>query len=153
MTATAHANAEKKQPHRWKRGESGNPRGSVKGSRHRVSVLCERLLESDAEDVVRAVIAAAKGGDMLAARIIVERILPKKTDMPIKIKLGEIRTIADATLAMATVVEQVAAGEITPSEATEVGALLSSFARNFELLQFETRLLQLEEQMRTRGSK
>jgi hypothetical protein len=69
-------NAGGKQPRRrgpgrrFQPGQSGNPRGKQKGCKHRVTLLAEQLMEDDAEDVVRAVITAAKGGDMIAAKLI-----------------------------------------------------------------------------------
>jgi hypothetical protein len=53
---------------RFRKGFSGNPGGPPQGSRHRVTILAERLLQTDFEDVCRAVVEAAKGGDMTAAK-------------------------------------------------------------------------------------
>jgi hypothetical protein len=66
-------NPERDPDGHWRQGHSGNPRGRPKGARHRATILAEQLMQGDAEDVVRAVIAAAKGGDMTAAKIILDR--------------------------------------------------------------------------------
>jgi hypothetical protein len=58
----------------FQKGLSGNPNGCPRGSRHKASILAERLIETDIEEVIRAVIAKAKEGDMTAAKIIVERL-------------------------------------------------------------------------------
>jgi hypothetical protein len=64
-------NAGKKQPRRggfgkrFQPGQSGNPKGKQKGCKNQVTLLAERLMADDAESVVRAVIKAARGGDML----------------------------------------------------------------------------------------
>jgi hypothetical protein len=34
-------------------GRSGNPAGKARGTKHRVTILAERLMEDDAQDVVR----------------------------------------------------------------------------------------------------
>lgn len=60
----------------WKKGQSGNPAGLKKGTRHRATMMAERLLCGDIEDVIRAVINAAKAGDMAAAKLILERVCP-----------------------------------------------------------------------------
>jgi Family of unknown function (DUF5681) len=70
--------AKKQRGRPFLKGVSGNPHGCARGSRHKASLLAERLMEGDAEEVVRAVVAAAKNGDMTAARIIIERLLPPK---------------------------------------------------------------------------
>jgi len=40
-------------------------------------------MQDDAKDIVRAVLEAAKGGDMTAARLIMERIFPVRKGRPI----------------------------------------------------------------------
>jgi hypothetical protein len=39
-------------------------------------------MQDDAKDIVRAVLEAAKGGDMTAARLIMERIFPVRKGRP-----------------------------------------------------------------------
>ena len=46
----------------------GNPCGKPRGTRHRLTLLAERIMHDDAEDVVQAVLTAAKGGDMVGVR-------------------------------------------------------------------------------------
>jgi hypothetical protein len=46
-------------------------------------------MEGDAEEVVRSVVTAAKNGDMTAARIIIERLLPPKKDRPVSFALSD----------------------------------------------------------------
>jgi Family of unknown function (DUF5681) len=52
------------QAGRFQKGMSGNPIGKPKGARARVTQLAGKLLEDDLDDIVRAVIAAAKNGDL-----------------------------------------------------------------------------------------
>jgi hypothetical protein len=59
---------------------------------------------------VRAVVTAAKNGDMTAARIIIERLLPPKKDRPVSFALPDIASADDATTAMGALLAAVAAG-------------------------------------------
>ncbi|HLN49346.1 MAG TPA: DUF5681 domain-containing protein [Steroidobacteraceae bacterium] len=72
-------NATKKQ-RGFQKGQSGNPAGKPKGVRNRATLMAalmaEKLMQDDAEEVIRAVIEKAKQGDMTAARLIIERIAP-----------------------------------------------------------------------------
>ena len=55
--------AKKQRGRPFPKGVSGNPHGCARGSRHKASLLAERLMEGDVEEVVRAVVTAAKNGD------------------------------------------------------------------------------------------
>src|SRR5262245_56236506 len=82
------------------KGRSGNPAGKPRGARHRVTMLAEKLMQDDTEAVVRAVVEAAKGGDMVAARLILDRIAPARKGCPISFSLPTIETAADLTSAL-----------------------------------------------------
>ena len=122
----------------------GNP-GKPKGARHKTTLLAEKLMQDDAADVVKKVIAAAKGGDMTAARIVLDRIAPARRDSPVTIALPKIESAADAAKAMASVLDAVAGGAMTPGEAEQVAKLIDTFARTLEVTEFEERLRALEE--------
>jgi hypothetical protein len=59
----------------WKPGQCGNPNGRPKGARDRRSKLRYGLLK-EVPAILKALAAAAKGGDIQAARLILERTLP-----------------------------------------------------------------------------
>ncbi len=86
---------------RFAPGQSGNPAGKPKGTRHRITLLAERLMENDAQEVVRAVLAAARGGDMVAAKLVLERVLPVRRGRLIKLSLPAVNAPADLAAAMA----------------------------------------------------
>jgi hypothetical protein len=133
------------QGSRFKRGQSGNPAGKPKGARHKTTLLAERLMQDDAENIVNAVLSAARGGDMTAARIVLDRIAPTRRDNPVSFVLPKIKCAAGAAKAMAGVLDAVADGELTPGEAEQVAKLIDTFARTLEVTEFEQRLRALEE--------
>ena len=137
-------NPEPKQDTRFKKGQSGNPAGKPKGTRHRTTILAERLMQAEAEGVVNVVIAAAKNGDIPAARIILERIAPPRKDNAIAFELPVLESAADATKAMAAVLSAVATGDVTPGEAGEVAKLIEAFAKTHEMYELERRIAALE---------
>jgi hypothetical protein len=69
-------NAAPRHSGQWKKGQSGNPAGMSKGTRHRATMLAEKLMEDDAENTVQAVVNAAKAGDPTAMRLCIERLVP-----------------------------------------------------------------------------
>jgi hypothetical protein len=64
VTESIDNTATKQRGRPWPKGVSGNPVGCRTGSRHKATVMLEQLMAGDAEDVVRAVIEKARGGDM-----------------------------------------------------------------------------------------
>ena len=88
----------------FQNGQSGNPAGKPKGVRNRATLMAEKLMQDDAEQVVRAVVEKAKQGDMTAARLIIERIAPVRKGRPITVDLPDAKTSADLAAAMASLV-------------------------------------------------
>jgi len=60
----------------FQKGQSGNPNGKPKGTRHRVTMAAETLMEGEAEAITRKAIELAKGGDGPALRLCMDRIYP-----------------------------------------------------------------------------
>ena len=121
-------------------GNSGRP----KGSRNKATMAIEALLDDDGEAITRKAIELAKTGDMAAIRICMDRICPPRKDRPISFALPEIRSAEDAVRAAGIVIGAVASGEITPSEAGDIGKLIDGYVRALEAVDFEARLAKLE---------
>jgi hypothetical protein len=128
----------------FKAGQSGNPSGKPPGTRHRVTLLAEKLMADDAEGVVQTVIEAAKAGDMTAARLILDRIAPPRRGSPVSFALPAIKTAADVTKALSAVVASIASGELTPEEATAVSGVIETKRKAIETQEPEKRVAALE---------
>jgi hypothetical protein len=129
----------------FKPGQSGNPNGRPKGARNRATVAAEQLLDGEASNLTRKAIELAKEGDTTALRLCIERILPARKDRPVTFSLPNLEHANDAVMASAAIVEAVAKGDLTPSEAAELSKVLDGFARTLEAADFENRLMRLEE--------
>jgi len=121
----------------------GNP-SRPKGVRHKSTLLCEKLMRDDAKEIVQAVVTAAKAGDMVAAKIVLDRISPARKGRPIHFDLPEARTADDVAAALAAVVTAMAAGELTPDEASMVASVLEVRRKSIETVELENRLRVLE---------
>ena len=124
--------------------QPGNP-GRPKGTRRKTSVLAEKLLGEAAEDVVKAVLNAARGGDMAAAKIVMDRIAPLRRGRPVAFDLPEVEGAAVVVEAFAAITKAVAAGELTPEEGAAVAAVLEAQRKAIEMVDFEARLTALEQ--------
>jgi hypothetical protein len=81
---------------RFKKGKSGNPSGRPSGSRNRVNLALEELLDGEANAIVRKAVEKAKEGDSIALRLCLERILPPRKERLINFALPPINAPADA---------------------------------------------------------
>ena len=132
--------------HLFKSDQSGNPNGRPKGRRNRASMAAEALLDGESEAITRRCIDLAKGGDPMALRLCLSRILPVKRERTIELDLPVLGDSQDSLRAIGTVLEAVGAGAITPSEGQAVTSLLEAHRRTFEVEELENRLNTLEEQ-------
>jgi hypothetical protein len=129
----------------FQKGQSGNPAGPAKGTRHKITLLAEKLLEDDRDAIVRAVIAAAKNGDPTAMRLCVERLVPLRKGRPVVFNLPPVKTAADIAGAIGELARAMAAGELTVEEASAASSVIEMQRRAIETTEIERRLQKLEE--------
>jgi hypothetical protein len=105
---------------RFMKGAPGRP----KGSRNKVTLAIENMMEGEAEAITRHCIDLAKRGDPTAMRIVMDRIAPVRKGRPIpKLEKRDGETSIEALL------RAVLEGEIAPEEGKEVVGLIESAAR------------------------
>ena len=128
----------------FRKGQSGNPAGKPRGTRHRTTLAMEALLDGEAELITRKAVEMALAGDATALRLCLERILPVRRDRPVSFELPKLETAADAVKATAAIVQAVSAGDLTPSEAGELSKLVDGFRSALTTAELEERLAKLE---------
>ena len=128
-------------------GISGNPNGRKAGSRNRATLLLEALLDGEAEAVTRTVIQKAKAGDMIAARLVLDRIVPPVKERRVQIALPSVQSAKDIANALQQVIAAVAGGDIAPHEGQAIAALLETQRKAIETEAFEQRLANLEQRL------
>jgi hypothetical protein len=122
----------------------GNPAGKLKGTRNKTTLAVEALLDGEAETITRKAIQLAKEGDLTALRLCLDRIAPPRKDRPVLFELPPITSAADAVQASGALVAAVAEGELTPTEAGELGKLVEAYVKALEATDFAERLDKLE---------
>jgi hypothetical protein len=127
------------------KGKSGNPRGRPTGARNKASLMLDKLMERGAQDIVETVIDRAKGGDMTAARLILERLVPPAKERPIAIALPPTSDAQGVADAQALVIASMASGGLLPGEAATIMGMLESRRKGIETVELETRIKLLEE--------
>lgn len=126
---------------RWKPGESGNPAGRAKGSG--LAGKLRKAIADSADDIVLALIAQAKAGDVGAARVLLERALPayKATAQPVALP-----GLADGTLTdkAQAVIAAAGAGDVAPDIAAQLVAAIGQTARVVEIEELQERIEAIE---------
>jgi hypothetical protein len=133
-----------RQAGRFAKGQSGNPAGKPRGSRNATTLALESLLDGQAQALTQKAIELALAGDLTALRICLDRILPPRKDRPVTFNFPVITSISEAANTMSAVLTAVAAGEITPAEAAEIGKLVDTYVKAVEATDFSKRLEKLE---------
>lgn len=130
----------------WRKGQSGNPRGR----RAKGLATAERLRNALVEDlpaILETLVTKAKDGDIMAAKTILERVLP-----PLKaIEVPAFLAPLDGSLVEQgkTVLAAMAAGTLAPGQAVQVLGGIAAQARIVEVDELVRRLAALE--MRLEG--
>lgn len=127
---------------KFAKGQSGNPAGRAKGSKNK-KTLVALALDAASEDVTKAVIASAKGGDMQAARLVLERIQPPMRPQAEKVHF-DLNPEAPLTAQAQQVLVAVAAGEVDPDTGKLLIECLSALAGLKQTDELAQRIAELE---------
>jgi hypothetical protein len=149
-TGATPENSGRKQGGRFQKGQSGNPAGKPPGTRNKTTIAVEALLDGDAKALTTKAIDLAKAGDLQALRICMDRIVPPRRDRPVTFEMTKLETAQDAAAAVSSLLASVAAGDMTPSEASEVSKVIDVYVRAKETGDLIDRLERLE-QMNAKG--
>ena len=87
---------------RFAPGNPGGP-GRPRGARHAALAALDAIGAEAAEDVLRAVAGAARGGDLRAAELLLRRLWPERKGRPVEVALPEVASAADLVPALAAV--------------------------------------------------
>lgn len=130
-----------KKKSQWKPGQTGNPKGRPPGQSAITKMRAS--LAGDVPDILAGLVLAAKGGDVQAARLILERVLPpvKAIEQAVELQLPDGGTLTDKANA---VLSAAAAGNLAPGQAAQLIAALGTLAKIHEVDELAARIAKLE---------
>lgn len=130
----------KKPSNLWKPGQTGNPKGRPPG-RSQITLLRESIA-GDVPDILAGLVTAAKAGDVQAARLVLERVLPpvKPIEQAIELELKG-NTLTEQGRA---VLGAVSAGALAPGQGSQLIAAIGALARVAEIDELSARITVLE---------
>ena len=129
----------------FKKGESGNPKGRTAGSRNKATLAALALLEGDLEAVTKVCVDRAKDGDLMAIKLILDKVIPNAQERQLSVNLPKVEGAANLPVALAAVLEMVSKGELTPGEGQTITAMIEAYRKGVELADIEARLTALED--------
>lgn len=135
-----------KQDRRFPKGQSGNPAGRAPGSRNRLTIAAEALLEGEAQALTRKAIELALEGDTTALKLCLERIVPQRRSRSVTFATPRIDRVEDLAQAIGTIFHEVAGGKLRLDEGAALVGMLESKRRAMETVDLEKRLRSLETQ-------
>jgi hypothetical protein len=109
---------------KWQKGQSGNPAGRPRGSRNKVSLLREYLLENEEEQLVNKVIADALEGEPHAMALCLDRLMPRCKERSIEVEAGPIENYQQVCAATSKIFDAICSGQILPSEGEKLVNIL-----------------------------
>ena len=127
------------------KGRSGNPAGRPAGSRNSATLAVEAMLDGEAERLTRKCIDLALSGDTVALRLCIERLCPVRRDRPVSFKLPAVTSVHDAANISAAVMAAVSNGDITLSEASEIGKLIDSYVKAYQVAELDDRTARVDQ--------
>jgi hypothetical protein len=127
---------------KYTKGKSGNPKGRPRGIRDK-RVELRSLLEPHAAELVQKAVELAKDGDSAALRLCLDRRIPtlKARDEPTQGRWEGVDAGADLGRA---VLRSMAAGEVTPDQASAMMGAIAAHSRIVEVDELERRVAALE---------
>ncbi|WP_138514565.1 DUF5681 domain-containing protein [Rhodoferax bucti] len=132
-----------KKDTRFKPGQSGNPNGRAPG--HGEIAKLRQMLSVHVPEIIEQVIAAARGGDLQAARLVLDKVIPsvKPIDLPVGLQLPTDGSLTEQGRA---VIAAVSEGQLSPSNGAQLVTALGALARVAEIDELSARIAKLEEQ-------
>jgi hypothetical protein len=144
-TPDASKNTKRTYGRPFEKGNRASP-GRPQGSRNSATIMAEKLMQDGIDTIVKTVLEAAAQGDMTAARLVLERVVPVRRGRPVNLTLPPVKTAADVVEALGATVQAMADGEITPDEAVTIAGVLEAKRKAIETADLEARLVRLEQQ-------
>jgi hypothetical protein len=125
---------------RFTTGNAGRP----KGAKNKATCLVEAVQNGDASDILVAAVRSAVRGSVPAQKSCLDHLVPLRRERPVALAIPVLATPSAAAEAVTVLVEQVAAGQVTPSEGKKLLDLIVTQRRLGDAGALERRIERLE---------
>jgi hypothetical protein len=122
-------------------------KGRPPGSRNKATLVYGAMIEAEGAAIIRTMLRLAKRGDRNCLKMVMERLVARRTENPITLDLPTIRTSQDLQQAYQKVVGAAAHGDITSEQAERMTSVLEVGHKLVENEELARRMDQLEERL------
>jgi len=138
-----------KFPHRFKKGcKSPNPSGRPRGSKNKITLQAERLLLDEHEVITRTAIELAKNKNLSAIKICLDRIIPVRKSIPIRLAgMPEPKSLGAFNELTIFILRAICKGQISTSDGINLSSVADKHFKALEMGDVIKRLDDLEERL------
>ena len=112
----------------------------------------DTLAAESIEAVFQAVLTAAtQDGDMAAAKLLIDRVIPSRRGAPVSFHIRPLKTPEDCALAYADLLDDVGSGRLTPDEAQTISSIVAKRAELFPSIELAAEIEALKAQLAQRA--
>lgn len=133
----------------FRKGQSGNPKGRPPGRKTTAQALRERINER-AGEVLQTVVDAALAGNLLAAQLVLSRVIPPARGQAVPVELPALAVAGTLTEKADAVLAAVGAGELAPDVGAQLIGAVAGAARIAEIAELADRLAAIERALSAR---
>ena len=84
------------------------------------------LMAGDLESITQKLVEKAKAGNMVAIRLVLDKLIPPTKGLPVTFPLSRLEKAADLRVALAAILKAVSRGKLAPDEAKAVAGIMSA---------------------------
>jgi hypothetical protein len=129
---------------KFEKGQSGNPKGRPKSL---TASHLRQAIHEDMPDILNVLIELAKGGDVQAIKLLLERVCPALKPQAVPINLPVHESLVEQGNA---IIQATMTGQIPPDIGSQLITALSHQGKLIELEELNKRLERLEQQLERR---
>jgi hypothetical protein len=130
---------------KFKPGISGNPNGRPKDKTP--ATILRKSISQDMPEIIKTLVELAKGGDVAAAKVLLDRICPPLKPQALPINLPVNGTLVEQG---SEIIKATMAGTIPPDIGSQLITALSNQGKLVELQEMAERLQRLEKLLEAR---
>lgn len=108
--------------------------------------IIDRLGKENIELIFKKTIETALKGDVPAAKIVMDKVIPSRKGIRQKIEIPKINNVKDLLAAQNSVTNLMSDGEISSAEAIEISAVLEKNKSMYDLIEIAEAVKKLEDQ-------